>query len=74
MQGEAFCQELTERFEIDAEEVWNTNIFGKTVRELLQEAMEGKNEGMPKELRAKVRRTVGKIVNDGKGSFLCILL
>ena len=73
-QGEAFCQELTERFEIDAEEVWNTNIFGKTVRELLQESMEGKNEGMPKELRAKVRRTVGKIVNDGKGSFLCILL
>lgn len=73
-QGEAFCQELVDGFETDAESVWTTNIFGKTVRELLQEAMEGKNDGMPKELRMKVRKTVGKIVNDGKGSFLCILL
>ena len=74
MQGETFCKELVDSFDTDAELVWETNIFGKTVRELLQETMSVKNDGMPQEIRSKVRRTVGKIVNEGKGSFLCILL
>ena len=61
-------------YDTDAELVWGTNIFGKTVRELLQEALEGKNDGMPQDLRSKVRKAVGKIVNEGKGTFFCILL
>jgi hypothetical protein len=40
----------------------------------LEGELSGKNKGVPEELKGKLRRTLGKIVNEGKGSFLCILL
>ncbi len=73
-QGESFCSSLVEAYEAQPEKVWETNVFGSSVRQLLEVELGGKNKGIPEELKGKFRRTLSKIVNEGKGGFLCILL
>ena len=70
-QGEDFVQETLKNYETD--EVWETNIFGKSLRSLVGDELSGKTNAMPVELRKKMRRTVSRIVNDGKSNVLCIL-
>lgn len=71
-QGEDFMEDTLQSFE-EGDGVWETNIFGKSLKELMGEELEGKSGNMPIELRKKMRRTISKIVNDGKGNLLCIL-
>ena len=73
-QGESFCSSLVEAYAEQPEKVWETNVFGSSVRQLLEVELSGKNKGVPEELKGKLRRTLSKIVNEGKGGFLCILL
>lgn len=73
-QGEAFCSSLSESYASSPEKVWETNVFGSSVRQLLEAELALKNKGVPEELKGKLRRTLSKIVNEGKGGFLCILL
>lgn len=73
-QGESFCQGLMDDYEGDVEKVWSTNVFGSSVRQLLEGELNVKNKSIPEELKGKLRRTLSKVVNDGKGSFLCIIL
>ena len=71
-QGEEFVQETLKSYQL-GEEVWQTNIFGKSLRTLVGDELSGKTDAMPEELRKKVRRTVTKIVNDGKSNVICIV-
>ncbi len=71
-QGEDFVEDTLKAYEA-GDEVWETNIFGKSLRSLLGDELSGKTEAMPAELRKKMRRTISKIVNDGKNNALCIL-
>ena len=71
-QGDDFIRETLTRYE-EGEGVWETNIFGKSLRDLVGDALSGKSNAMPVELRKKMRRTVTKIVNDGKNNFICFL-
>ena len=73
-QGEGFCQGLLDDYDADVEKVWETNVFGSSVRQLLEVELQGKNKTIPEELKGKIRRAISRIVNDGKGSFLCIIL
>jgi stage IV sporulation protein A len=73
-QGESFCSSLLEAYEQQPEKVWETNVFGSSVRQLLEVELGSKNKGVSEELKGKFRRTLSKIVNEGKGGFLCILL
>ncbi len=72
-QGEDFVSDTLGVYEEGQEKVWETNIFGKSLRTLVREELAGKADGMPKELRKKVRRAVSRIVNDGKGNLICIV-
>ncbi len=72
-QGEDFVAETLKAYEEGQEKVWATNIFGKSLRSLVSEELSGKADGVPKELRRKIRRAVGRIVNDGKGNLICIV-
>lgn len=56
------------------EKVWDTNIFGKTLRELVSEELSEKIGAMPPDIRKKMRRTITRIVNEGRGGVICILL
>ena len=72
-QGEEFVNDILRAYEEGEERVWETNIFGKSVRSLVEGEMAGKSNAMPVELRKKMRRIVTKIVNDGKTNVLCFV-
>ncbi|MBQ9728782.1 MAG: stage IV sporulation protein A [Clostridia bacterium] len=72
-QSEEFIEDTLKRYEESESEVWETNIFGKSLRLLVNDELMGKTNSMPTELRRKIRRTVGRIVNEGKGNVICIL-
>ena len=58
----------------EGEGIWDTNMFGKTLSVLAKEGLENKLRTMPGDARVKLRKTLGRIVNEGKGGVLCILL
>ncbi len=72
-QSEDFVEDTLKTYEEGQEKVWETNIFGKSLRTLVSDELAGKADGMPIELRRKVRRAVRRIVNDGKGNLICIV-
>ena len=72
-QGEDFVAETLSAYEEGENRVWETNIFGKTLRSLVEGEMAGKSNAMPIELRKKMRRILTKIVNDGKTNVFCLL-
>ncbi len=57
-----------------AEEVWQSNIFGKSVYELLQDGLNTKVLGLPEEVRGKFRGTLSRIVNEGATGLVCLIL
>lgn len=73
-QGESFLQTTMESYENEREKVWDTNIFGKSLKTLAYDELCKKSQAMPAELQQKMRRTIARIVNEGKGGVLCILL
>lgn len=73
-QSEEFVKGLLADYEEDEEKLWNTELFGKTLRSLVDDGLEKKSGGMNEVLQKKLRRTLQRIVNDGKGNILCILL
>ena len=54
--------------------IWQTPIFGKTLDTLVEEGIQSKVEAMPTEAKRKMKRCLNKIVNNGRGGVICILL
>ena len=73
-QSKAFVDQLAGGMEREPEEVWNTNMFGRTLKDILGEELFVKNRSMGENVQKKMRRTVTRIVNEGKGGVICILL
>ena len=72
-QSEEFVADTLNTYENGQEQVWETNIFGKSLRSLIGDELAEKSNAMPVELRKKMRRTMTRIVNDGKNNLICIL-
>jgi len=73
-QGEELVNYLLSEFENNPSGIWETNMFGKPLSMLVRESIAGKLDAMPKQAQNKMRKTVTRIVNEGKGGVLCILL
>lgn len=73
-QSEDLIRYLLSEFEESPEKIWNSNLFGKTLYELVAEGLHSKLDNMPAEAREKLGGTLEKIVNDGSGGLICILL
>ena len=58
----------------DPEKLWQSNIFGKSVYDLIQEGLTAKLVGMPQEVRGKFQGTLTRIVNEGASGLLCLIL
>ena len=56
------------------EKLWESNIFGKSVYDLLQEGLTAKLVRMPEDVREKFRGTLTRIVNDGANGLICLIL
>ena len=73
-QSEDLVKYLLSQFENNPQGIWDTEMFGKSLHELVQEGLSNKLTAMPKETQTKMRKTLGRIVNEGKGGIICILL
>lgn len=73
-QSEELVKYLLEEFETNKKGIWETNMFGKSLSNLVNEGLSNKIAALPNEAKVKLRKTLGKIVNDGKGGMICILL
>lgn len=73
-QSEEFVQYLLSEFENDPAKIWNTNFFGKSLHEMVREGLNNKLAQMPEDAQEKVQEMLTKIVNEGNGGMICILL
>ena len=73
-QSEDLIRYLLSEFDESPEKIWSSNLFGKTLYELVTEGLHAKLDNMPDDARAKLGETLEKIVNDGSGGLICILL
>ncbi|WP_027399044.1 stage IV sporulation protein A [Anaerovorax odorimutans] len=73
-QSEDLIKYLLTEFENDPSKIWDTNIFGKSLYEMVTEQMENKLSNVPDHIRTKVQRSLQKISDEGKDYFICIVL
>ncbi|MCL1965293.1 MAG: stage IV sporulation protein A [Firmicutes bacterium] len=73
-QSEEFIRYLLSEFENDPQRIWNTNFFGKSLHEMVREGLNNKLAQMPADTQEKVQEMLTKIVNEGGGGMICILL
>ena len=73
-QSQDLAKSLVDQFEADPQAIWDTNILGKSLYNLVGDNISTKIVTMPVEAQRKMRKTLSRIVNEGKGGVLCILL
>ena len=73
-QSQDLAKNLVDQFENDPQSIWDTNILGKSLFNLVGDNINSKIVMMPIEAQRKMRKTLSRIVNEGKGGVLCILL
>ena len=73
-QSEELVQYLMGEFENNPKDIWDTKMFGKSLYSLVNEGLQNKLQIMPIEVQKKMRKTLSRIVNEGKGGVICILL
>ena len=73
-QSEELVAYLMKEFEEDPSKIWESNIFGKSLHELVNEGLHNKLYRMPSDARNKVKETIERIINDGCNGLICIIL
>lgn len=73
-QSEEMIDYLLRQFEGDTGKIWDSNIFGRSFHELVGEDLQGKLKRMPEDAREKLRETLQRIINEGSGGLICIIL
>ena len=73
-QSEELVNYLLSEFENDPIKIWESNIFGKNLHELVNEGLQNKLYRMPEDAQGKIQETLERIVNEGSGGLICIIL
>lgn len=73
-QSENMVNYLLSEYEGNTEKLWESNIFGKSLFELVNEGLNTKLSRMPEDARMKLRDTISRIINEGSGGLICIIL
>ncbi|MEA4923825.1 MAG: stage IV sporulation protein A [Syntrophomonadaceae bacterium] len=72
------CEELVrymlDEFEEDPTKIWESNIFGKSLHDLVREGIQNKLHRMPENAQIKLQDTLQRIVNEGSGGLICIII
>lgn len=72
------CEELVRymlnEFEENPQKIWQSEIFGKSVHDLVREGIQNKLHRMPENAQAKLQETLQRIVNEGSGGLICIII
>ena len=73
-QSEELVNYLLSEFENDPKKIWESNIIGKSLHSLVNEGLQTKLSKMPEEAQMKLQETLERIVNEGSGGLICIIL
>ena len=73
-QSEELVESLMAGFEADPVKIWESNIFGKSLYELVNEGLQAKLLHMPQEARTRMQETIERVINEGCTGLICILL
>lgn len=73
-QSEELVNYLLQEFENEPGKIWESNIFGKSLHELVSEGLHNKLNRMPEDAQIKLQETLQRIINEGSGGLICIIL
>ncbi len=73
-QSEDLVMYLLQEFEQDPIKIWDSNIFGKSLNELVNEGLHTKLARMPSDARMKLQETIERVINEGCSGLICIIL
>jgi stage IV sporulation protein A len=73
-ESEELVKSLLEQFESDPSRIWESNMFGKSLEVLVKDGLQNKLYKMPEDVQIKIRKTLEKIINEGNGGLICIIL
>lgn len=73
-QSEELVSQLSADYEQNPEKLWQTNMFGKTLQELVNDGIGNKLKSVPSDVKRKMKKTLQRVTNEGKGGVICILL
>lgn len=65
---------LLQGFDGDVNRIWQSNIFGKSLNDIAEEGLTAKIESLPENVKEKLRDTLERLINEGSGGLICILL
>ena len=73
-QSEELVHYLLQEFEENPAKIWESNIFGKSLHELVNEGLHNKLYRMPADARMKLQETIERVINEGCSGLICIIL
>ncbi|QNO13526.1 stage IV sporulation protein A [Alkalicella caledoniensis] len=73
-QSEDLVNYIEDEFQDNPEKIWESNIFGKSLHELVKDGIQNKLGNMPPSAREKLQETLEKIINEGSGGLIAIIL
>lgn len=73
-QSEDMVNYLLQEFEGDTNKLWQSNIFGRSFNEIVGDDLQGKLKRMPEDARKKMQTALERIINEGSGGLICIIL
>ncbi|MBP1557160.1 MAG: stage IV sporulation protein A, partial [Oscillospiraceae bacterium] len=73
-QSQELVEYLLSEFDSDPTKIWSSNIFGKSLHELVNEGLHNKLYKMPPEARTKLAETIERMINEGCSGLICIIL
>ena len=73
-QSEELVMYLLREFEENPSQIWDSNIFGKSLHELVNEGLHNKLYKMPADARARIQETLERVINEGCSGLICIIL
>ncbi|MEG2038543.1 MAG: stage IV sporulation protein A, partial [Oscillospiraceae bacterium] len=73
-QSQELVKYLLEEFEENPKKIWESNIFGKSLHELVNEGLHNKLYHMPSEARIRLQETIERVINEGCNGLICIIL
>ncbi|MBB6715154.1 stage IV sporulation protein A [Clostridium gasigenes] len=73
-ESEELVKSLMDQFDKDPASLWQSNMFGKSLEVLVKEGLQNKLYKMPEDVQVKIQKTLQKIINEGNGGLICIIL
>ena len=73
-ESEELVKAILDQFESDPTSLWQSNMFGKSLEVLVKEGWQNKLYKMPEDVQVKIQKTLQKIINEGNGGLICIIL